>query len=336
MKYALTFAAAVLPLVATATPALVNGCTPLGCFTDSVSARVLDINSQVANGPNDQSPEACTAACIALGLAYAGVEYGFECWCGAFIDHGQSLASDPSICDYPCTGAPSETCGGSDAINIYDCTAAIPPPLIYNGCLPLGCYTDSVSARTLATNTQVQGGPGNQSPEVCTAACLAAGFRYAGTEYSSECWCGNAIENSGGPAPDLNQQCQMPCNGDRSIMCGGPDRLDLYDCGYTCSNPGTCKTYVIIEDPSCGPYNECSCGFDADGRAVCIEGGDCTAVCNTNSDCGAGMVCVADSCCGFNACATPSTICANPASARAMFRGKAKGKAKRDCTTFHC
>jgi glucan 1,3-beta-glucosidase len=232
MKVTLTFAAIVLPFAAVAMPTvpLVNGCLPLGCYNDQASYRALAINTQVANGLTDQSPEACTAACIANGLAFAGVENGGECWCGAFINNGQTLAADQSLCNMPCTGAADEICGGAGGINIYDCTQALPIPEIFNDCVPLGCYTDSVSYRTLATNTQVEGGPNNQSPEVCTAACIAAGFRYAGNEYGGECWCGNSIDNGGAPAPDINEQCQMRCHGNSSLFCGGPDHLNLYDC----------------------------------------------------------------------------------------------------------
>jgi len=49
-----------------------------------------------------------------------------------------------------------------------------------------------------------------------------------GTEYSGECWCGNTIMNGGGPAPDGNAYCNMPCNGNASEICGGPNRLTFY------------------------------------------------------------------------------------------------------------
>lgn len=343
MKLTLTLAATVLPLAVVAGPIVsrtnVNGCKPLGCYTDSVSFRALDINTQVPGGPSGQSPEACTAACIAHDLAFAGVEFGGECWCGAFINNGQTLASNQALCSMPCNGAPGEICGGADGINIYDCTAALPAPVSYNGCAPLGCYTDSVSLRTLATNTQVVGGPNNQGPDVCTAACKAAGFRYAGNEYGGECWCGNSLDNGGGPAPDLNEQCQMPCHGDSSLFCGGPDRLTLFDCSppappTSCSNPGTCNQFVIITDASCGPFQQCVCAFDADGSAVCVENTFCSNTpCTSDSDCAAGGVCWTQSCCGHGICTVPSTICANPA--RVMFRG-VQNSERSECTGAYC
>jgi hypothetical protein len=35
-------------------------------------------------------------------------------------------------------------------------------------------------------------------------------------QYGGECYCGNAL-NGGGPAPDGDAQCNMPCNGNRQV-----------------------------------------------------------------------------------------------------------------------
>lgn len=51
----------------------------------------------------------------------------------------------------------------------------------------LGCYTDSVSGRTLVNGVQVQGGSTAMSVELCQAACKANGYSIAGVEYSGEC-----------------------------------------------------------------------------------------------------------------------------------------------------
>lgn len=64
--------------------------------------------------------------------------------------------------------------------------------------------------------------------ELCLAACRSAGYKIAGVEYASQCYCGNAFANGGGPAPDGNAQCNMPCNGNPAQICGGPDRLNVY------------------------------------------------------------------------------------------------------------
>jgi hypothetical protein len=73
-----------------------------------------------------------------------------------------------------------------------------------------GCYTDDVGLRTLPDRVFPQG---DLTTELCTSACKAAGFIYAGTEYGGECYCGNTFQNGGGPASDGDAQCNMNCNG---------------------------------------------------------------------------------------------------------------------------
>jgi hypothetical protein len=51
----------------------------------------------------------------------------------------------------------------------------------------LGCYTDTVSARSLPYGAGVSGGPTAMTNELCQSTCLAAGYTLAGTEYSDEC-----------------------------------------------------------------------------------------------------------------------------------------------------
>lgn len=68
---------------------------------------------------------------------------------------------------------------------------------------------------------------------LCTAACKAQSYSYAGLEYAAECYCGNSIGGTNGPAPDGLKGCNMPCNGNASEYCGGPNRLDMYKAGGT-------------------------------------------------------------------------------------------------------
>ena len=51
----------------------------------------------------------------------------------------------------------------------------------------LGCYIDNVSGRALTSGETVPGGANAMTNELCQAACLSAGFNYAGTEYGQEC-----------------------------------------------------------------------------------------------------------------------------------------------------
>ncbi|KDB24565.1 hypothetical protein H109_03533 [Trichophyton interdigitale MR816] len=92
----------------------------------------------------------------------------------------------------------------------------------------LGCYTDQVGARTLSQVGYTLGGPGNMTVANCQNGCASQGYSFAGVEYSSECWCDNQLRNGGGPAPDGEAMCSMPCNGNPEEKCGGPGRLNLY------------------------------------------------------------------------------------------------------------
>ena len=59
-----------------------------------------------------------------------------------------------------------------------------------------------------------------------TCATFCAGYKYFGTEYSTECYCGNALVD--GSALVDTKQCSMLCGGDSKTFCGAGDRLTVY------------------------------------------------------------------------------------------------------------
>ncbi|KAM0285986.1 hypothetical protein ACHAQH_001175 [Verticillium albo-atrum] len=86
----------------------------------------------------------------------------------------------------------------------------------------VGCQTEATSVpRALSAKFTT-------SSSMTLAACAAfcTGYRYFGTEYASECYCGNNLHLSSSAAP--LDDCAMPCVGDPSTHCGGPNRLTLY------------------------------------------------------------------------------------------------------------
>jgi len=56
-----------------------------------------------------------------------------------------------------------------------------------SGWVFLGCYTDSVSARTLSQHPAVAGGASATTIEGCQAVCQSLGYSLAGVEYADEC-----------------------------------------------------------------------------------------------------------------------------------------------------
>ena len=76
----------------------------------------------------------------------------------------------------------------------------------------VGCYADSWNRDLpyLADESE------SNTNERCIAACRNAGYAFAGTQYSTQCFCGNAY-GSQGPSDG----CELPCAGDASEACGG-------------------------------------------------------------------------------------------------------------------
>lgn len=93
---------------------------------------------------------------------------------------------------------------------------------------------------------QVIGGRDNMTIENCKNGCLAAGYAFAGLEYASECWCDSQLRNGGGPAPDGEARCTMPCTGNSQQICGGPDRLNLYQ---NTAVPGPTNVATVTSSP---------------------------------------------------------------------------------------
>jgi hypothetical protein len=61
--------------------------------------------------------------------------------------------------------------------------------------------------------------------ENCAAFC--AGYKYFGTEYSAECYCGNTLDATSSEAASVDE-CAMTCSGNPLQYCGGPNRIELY------------------------------------------------------------------------------------------------------------
>ena len=89
-------------------------------------------------------------------------------------------------------------------------TAAAP---FYNG-----CYRDDAS-RALPI---FKGWRSDMTPQLCQRLCT--GHNYAGVQWYSECWCGDAVRY------DLRSEseCNTPCSGDSSQMCGGSWHNSIY------------------------------------------------------------------------------------------------------------
>ncbi|RFU75285.1 carbohydrate-binding wsc [Trichoderma arundinaceum] len=96
-----------------------------------------------------------------------------------------------------------------------------------------GCYNETTQVPGSAETRALGGGideslPGEMTVPKCLAYCGngATEYRYAGLEWSRECWCAQTLS---GIAEKLDDSaCNYPCEGDNTTACGGSLKLTVY------------------------------------------------------------------------------------------------------------
>ncbi|KAF9696805.1 hypothetical protein EKO04_005426 [Ascochyta lentis] len=281
-----------------------------GCFTDNTNPRTLHAESYVDDSMTESS---CIGFCNGKGYAYAGIEYGRECYCdNRILDTG--VLKEDSECSFPCPGSSTEPCGAGNRMSIFTNGKGMSAgPVVnpgFDNWKSLGCYTDSIAERTLQYGVNVDG---INTAGRCASACQQAGFTYAGMEYSAECYCGNSLRCPS--APTVASACNMACNGNATEFCGGPNAMNVYQlgndpinaCGVIPSSTSTSSAAAptVTAGALCPGFNNTIytdttgqkyttyCGFDYDGGYIKI--GDlasyelCLQECDTLDACGAAV-----------------------------------------------
>lgn len=87
----------------------------------------------------------------------------------------------------------------------------------------LGCFKDPNNPFDLDGYLERSG---QNTPQNCVQICRARGFAYAGVQFSESCLCGNTYGQFGAAA-----NCDMPCTGDASQICGGMNSNMVYSTG---------------------------------------------------------------------------------------------------------
>lgn len=88
-------------------------------------------------------------------------------------------------CNTPCSGNTNSACGGSNRLVVYKALKRGPVTnLGENDYISIGCFSDSVQARTLSILVQVSGGTEAMSVKMCTATCAAKCYSVSGVEYA--------------------------------------------------------------------------------------------------------------------------------------------------------
>jgi len=138
-----------------------------------------------------------------------------------------------------------------------------------------GCYTDTSTSRTLAAASFTNS---TMTVESCLSFCASGGFSFAGVEFSSECYCDYALQDTGTLTSSGN--CDMPCSGNSTELCGAANFVDVYWDG---SLP------VVPQEIGSWQYQGCfsdSVSSRALPHQVTVSGGvtaeSCTSACKAN------------------------------------------------------
>ncbi|KAF3024289.1 hypothetical protein E8E14_013332 [Neopestalotiopsis sp. 37M] len=225
---------------------------PVGCFDNGEPGGQEALSMKTEISVTGMTTEICVAECKGNGFRYAGLAWYGNCYCGQTVD---TAMVDSSQCSLPCDGNKTQACGGDTQINVYQDPTFLPvEETTVDEYVALGCYTDGSSLGKALFYQQDMASTADVTTEACLGACLKGGFPFAGTEYSQECYCGVVLGND--TAQVDAGECAMPCTGNSSQVCGGPDRLSLYvardlqslePCGYeppanSSSIPSTAST----------------------------------------------------------------------------------------------
>ena len=64
-------------------------------------------------------------------------------------------------------------------------------------------------------------------PQLCIESCAYKGYSFAGVQNGKECFCGDDEPPKTRFASE--SECDKPCSGDSSLMCGGGYRMNVYE-----------------------------------------------------------------------------------------------------------
>lgn len=111
-----------------------GGCTVLGtatCYTDSTTAHTINrpLGPKTATSPHyrGMTQQGCAQLCHNQNKKLAGVEYGWQCYCGNALNF---VPAPSTGCTMACPGNSGEKCGGADAVFVFEfnCTGKGPGP----------------------------------------------------------------------------------------------------------------------------------------------------------------------------------------------------------------
>lgn len=90
----------------------------------------------------------------------------------------------------------------------------------------LGCYIDDDEALpVLEKRISAEGGDASLTISKCKDSCYKAFLAFAGVKAGNQCWCSDYV---GGEFASNATECKTPCSGNRTEMCGGQGRINVF------------------------------------------------------------------------------------------------------------
>lgn len=129
----------------------------------------------------------------------------------------------------------------------------------------LGCYADKPQRDI---NTQYTSN-GSMTIEACSATCRRQGYKVAGLQYGSQCFCGNRYGRYG-----KSSACNMPCAGNKSQTCGGTWANSVYSIGGgpARGTPGYCRNYANTAVAQNRQNQQYGCGYGGNRWTANFQG----------------------------------------------------------------
>ncbi|CAH1778020.1 unnamed protein product, partial [Owenia fusiformis] len=86
---------------------------------------------------------------------------------------------------------------------------------------------DSLSSRDLPNGAGTGGFPHIDAMTIakCNNVCRSQGFKYAGSQFGEQCFCGNDFGSQGKVA---DSECNVKCQGNSEEVCGGGFRNSIH------------------------------------------------------------------------------------------------------------
>lgn len=232
---------------------LPDGWASYGCWIDGVHGRIL--KQQV---PDDAklTLSSCAKTCADLGYTIAGAEYSRQCFCGNQIINGGAPARSDRECSAACGGDRRQKCGGPARMSIVSSgrPRVIAEPRVIGRVGDWayhGCVQDNVNQkRTFFWQNFFEG---NLTVEACLKRCGDFKYAAAGLQYGRECYCGDPenIRTAGAKVVD-DGECNVPCSGNGSVICGGGTRLTTY---FWAGDPLYSWGFPEAGSPEAGSYD---------------------------------------------------------------------------------